>query len=184
MIFCTFAAKLHSERMSSDYMREQKDFDTLFRQYYSPLLMYALQYIEDIDDANDVVSAAYEDLWKNFADIDEKTVKSYLYVSVRNLCIDMLRRRKCHERYVEFVSLVSGTSINTGSDIDAAYKESTVKGLFDKLTPPTSDILRACYVDGKKYKQVAEEMDISVSTVKKHIIKALKIIRELRKNIE
>jgi len=52
------------------------------------------------------------------------------------------------------------------------------------LKPPTSDILRACYVEEKKYKQVAEEMGISVSTVKKHIIKALKIVREMRKNIK
>jgi len=45
---------------------------------------------------------------------------------------------------------------------------------------PTHSILLACYVDGKKYKEVAEMMNISISTVKKHIVKALRIIREKR----
>lgn len=165
-------------------MREKKEFDTLFRTYYSPLLMFALQYIDDADDAADIVTAAYEDLWKNFAVIEEATVKSYLYVSVRNLCIDTLRRRKCHERYVEFVAFTSSIAGNTDKDFDNGYKQGLVRKLFDMLKPPTSDILRACYIDGKKYKEVAEEMEISVSTVKKHIIKALKIVREMRKNIK
>lgn len=165
-------------------MREKREFDILFRTYYSPLLMFALQYVDDIDDADDVVSAAYEDLWKNFSTVEAKTAKSYLYVSVRNLCIDMLRRRKCHERYVEFARLMSAPAVDVAQGLDEDYREGVVNSLFEQLKPPTSDILRACYVEEKKYRQVAEEMNISVSTVKKHIIKALKIIRRMRKNIK
>lgn len=165
-------------------MRDKKDFDSLFRQYYSPLLMFALQYVDDADDAHDIVGAAYEDLWNKFFDIDLSTVKSYLYVSVRNLCIDRLRRQKCHQRYVEFVRITATTTETADAALDQNYKERLVKNVFNLLKPPTSDILRACYIDGKKYKEVAAEMNISVSTVKKHIIKALKIIREMRKNIK
>lgn len=165
-------------------MREQKEFDLLFRTWYSPLLMFALQYINDMDEADDIVSAAYEDLWNNFAAIEAATAKSYLYVSVRNLCIDTLRRRRCHERYVELAQLTGNQSGGVDFDPDKTYKEGLVKRLFETLKPPTSDILRACYIEEKRYKQVAEEMQISVSTVKKHIIKALKIIREMRKNLK
>lgn len=83
-------------------MKEQREFDELFKTYYTPLLMFALQYLNDADEADDVVSAAFEDVWRNFASIEAKTVKSYLYVSTKNLCIDALRRRRCHERYIEF----------------------------------------------------------------------------------
>jgi len=165
-------------------MKEQREFDALFKTCYTPLLMYALQYLKDKDEADDVVCAAFEDLWKNFATIDAKTVKSYLYVSTKNLCIDTLRRRRCHERYIEFVQYTENQSGGVSFDPDRSYKDSLVKRLFSMLKPPTSDILRACYVEEKKYKQVAEEMGISVSTVKKHIIKALKIVREMRKNIK
>jgi RNA polymerase sigma-70 factor (ECF subfamily) len=46
------------------------------------------------------------------------------------------------------------------------------------LTPQTQLILQECYVNRKKYKEVAEELEISTNTVKKHIVKALKTIRE------
>ena len=47
-----------------------------------------------------------------------------------------------------------------------------------KLTPYNYHILEACYIHNKKYKEVAEEKSISTSTVKKHIIKALKVLRD------
>lgn len=165
-------------------MRETKEFDSLFKAYYTPLLMFALQYLNDADEADDVVSAAFEDLWRNFASIEALTAKSYLYVSVKNLCIDTLRRKRCHKRYVEFVQLMGNQVGGVNFDFDNSYKDKVIERLFSMLKPPTSDILRACYIEEKKYKQVAEEMSISVSTVKKHIIKALKIIREMRKNIK
>ena len=48
----------------------------------------------------------------------------------------------------------------------------------------TSDECYVAYIiNGKKYKDVADEMGISISTVKKHMVKALKIIREMKKNM-
>lgn len=187
--FCGFYKHIlylckYSQSLLIIVTRKQQEFEILFRTYYSPLLMFALQYVDDADDAGDIVSAAFEDLWNKFDKIEISTAKSYLYVSVRSLCIDMLRRNKCHERYVEFVQTTSFKTEEAGTSIDNSYKEEIVKRVFAMLKPPTSEILRACYVDGKKYKEVAEEMDISVSTVKKHIIKALKIIREMKKNIK
>ena len=44
----------------------------------------------------------------------------------------------------------------------------------------SKEILEACYIQGKKYKEVAEEMKISISTVKKHMVRALKILRDLK----
>lgn len=165
-------------------MKNKKDFDKLFRTYYMPLQTYAMQYLNDPDDAADIVSATFEDFWTNFDKVAAPTAKSYLYVSVRNHCIDTLRKRKCHEQYIEFATIMSGEQLTEEEDFDAAYRETVVGRILDELRPPTSDILKACYVEGKKYKEVAEEMHISVSTVKKHIIKALKIIREIRKNLK
>lgn len=165
-------------------MENKKDFDDLFRNYYIPLQAYAMQYLNDSDKAADVVSATFEDLWTNVDKISDKTAKSYLYVSVRNHCIDTLRRRKCHGKYIEFATLISGEQITEEEDFDAVYKEELVKKILAGLRPPTSDILNACYIEGKKYKEVADEMHISISTVKKHIIKALKTIREIRKNLK
>ena len=163
-------------------MREKTEFDNFFMLYHSQLYYFAMQYITDEEEAHDIVSAAYEDLWRNFATVKMSTVKQLLYTNVKNKCIDSLRRRKCHERYVEFTTIMSSDYISK-HDSDKEYNEQIIGEIMKKIEYPTVDILRACYIDGKKYREVADEMGISISTVKKHMVKALKIIREMKKNM-
>lgn len=165
-------------------MDDKKDFDNLFRTYYVPLQTYAMQYLPDPDDAADAVSATFEDLWANFGNVAAATAKAYLYVSVRNHCIDTLRKRRNHEQYVAFATLMAADEVEDEPDFDGEYRAEVVERVLKELPPNTSEILQACYVRGKKYKEVAEEMQISTDTVKKHIIKALKIIREIRKKLK
>ena len=61
-------------------------------------------------------------------------------------------------------------------------KDKLVEEMFSHLSPPTDEILRMCYLKRMKYAEVAEQLGISPSTVKKHIMKALRILRELYKD--
>lgn len=54
--------------------------------------------------------------------------------------------------------------------------------MLAQLTPPTDQILDMCYLQHMKYAEVAEALHTSTSTVKKHITKALKTLRELYKD--
>jgi RNA polymerase sigma-70 factor (ECF subfamily) len=54
-----------------------------------------------------------------------------------------------------------------------------VEKMLAQLPPQTRKILELCYLHRKKYAEVAEEMNISPDTVKKHVTKALKMLREL-----
>lgn len=165
-------------------MTERTDFDRIFRLYYEKLYYFALQYIADEEECHDIVSAAYEDVWRNFAQIEAATVRQYLYASVRNKCIDYLRRQSRHQHYVEFVGAVSSRYVDESHYLEQADNERLVNKVLNMLASPTREILEACYLEEKKYREVAEEMKISISTVKKHMVKALKMIRELKKNIK
>ena len=48
---------------------------------------------------------------------------------------------------------------------------------INQLPPQTRKVFEACFLHGKKYKEVAEEMDITINTVKTHISRALSFIR-------
>ena len=74
-------------------MNETELFDLLFRSYYQPLLVFAQQYVGDSDECRDIVSAVFEDLWRNFSRIDHQHMRAYLYTLVRNKCVDHLRHR-------------------------------------------------------------------------------------------
>lgn len=59
-------------------MNETELFDLLFRSYYQQLLTFAQQYVSDSDECRDIVSAVFEDLWRNFSRIDHQHVRAYL----------------------------------------------------------------------------------------------------------
>lgn len=157
-------------------MEDKADFDFLFKEYYPQLYMYAFHLIDNLEASKDITSDAFEFIWKNYEKIDKATAKSYLYVHVRNRCIDFLRHQSIHDQYIRLCQEL------TRDYVETEYKELDermlrIRKAMQKLTPHTRHILEECYVQRKKYREVAEELDISVSAVRKHIVKALETIR-------
>lgn len=161
-------------------MREVELFNQLFREHYQQLLFFAMQYIADEEECQDIVSGVYEELWRHIQTIEKSTAKTLLFTSVRNRCIDYVRRQKLKQQYVEFTELMSERYIQADEQIEQQDIKKRISEILNALKPPTKEILEACYIQGKKYKEVAEEMKISISTVKKHMVRALKILRDLK----
>lgn len=158
-------------------MEDKADFDYLFKEYYPQLYYYAFHLINNMEASKDIASDAFEFIWANYSKIDKATAKSYLYVYVRNKSIDFLRHQNVHEQCIQVYSEL------TKSYVETEYKEMDERMLniskaMEKLTTHTKHILEECYFHRKKYQEVADELNISVSAVRKHIVKALKVIRE------
>ncbi len=160
-------------------MRDNSEFDEIFRKYYSPLYFFARQYVDDEDECRDIVSEAYERVWNNFRNIERQSAKTYLFVTTRNLCLDYVRHQARHRQYARYCAIMSREMAVETDRIEREELQEQINRQIESLQPPTRDIFVSCYVERKKYKEVALERGITVSTVKKHIIRALKIIREL-----
>ncbi len=163
-------------------MDDIKDFDIIFRLYYEELYFFAMQFLTDPEDCKDVVSDAFEEVWIHYASIKKKTVKYFLYRIVRNRCIDILRHQKIRNQHAEIMQQITKGYEESMDTLEWQEREAHVQRVLDALQPPTRDIFIACYVDHKKYAEVATMMSISIDTVKKHIKKALRFIREIRQN--
>lgn len=155
-------------------------FEQLFRQLYKPLLCFARTMVGDEEECRDIVDAAFEGLWKHYAEIDEATVKSYLYSAVRNNCIIYLNRQKVQRRYIDHYRQITADVTQEDSLAEHEYRTAKVRKVLDSMDDTTRGIFISCYVDGLKYKDVAAQRMISVSTVKKHMVKALRLVREQR----
>lgn len=158
-------------------MEDKTDFDILFRECYPQLYYYAFHLISDAEASKDIVSDAFEAIWTNYSKINKDTAKAYLYTYVRNKCIDFFRHQSVHQQYAQLYSEL------TQNYTEIEYREwderiLSIRKAMEKLTPHTKHILEECYVERKKYQEVAEELNISISAVRKHIVKALLIIRE------
>lgn len=162
-------------------MLEKSEFDSIFREYYSPLYFFARQYVDDEEACRDIVSGAFERLWRNFSKVERENAKSFLYIAVRNLCVDHARQASRHRAYARYVAAMSHYATDASSLLEREELQERVNRKIGELKPPTRDIFMACYVERKKYKEVAEQMGISTATVKKHIVKALKMMRQGRR---
>lgn len=158
-------------------MDELSDFDSIFKSYYVPLCSFAYSLINDWEASRDIVSDAFEYIWNNFEKLRKSTVKSYLFVYVRNRSVDHLRHNGIKNQYADlFLKIEERYSFMDFQEQDERMKK--VKRAINTLPPKTRYVLEECYYQEKKYKEVAEEMGVSIAAIHKHIVKALKIIRE------
>ena len=81
-----------------------KGIDLTFQQYYRPLCLYALHYLHDVDEAEDIVQDCFVRMLETerrdaassapkLSLSNPQNQKSFLYTSVRNACVDQLRRK-------------------------------------------------------------------------------------------
>jgi len=162
-------------------MIDHDDFDQLFRLLYGELYAFARRFLQREADCEDVVSAAFEDVWRSFSVIDCGTARAFLYKNVRNKCIDHLRRKATQQRHAELLARLSEDYDHADRLAELHEREEIVRQVLQSLPDYTRQIFTACYVDQKQYKEVAEEMGISPNTVKKYISQALRQIAEQRK---
>ena len=154
-------------------------FERLFRDNYGKAYYLALRILHDDEASKDVVADAFELVWRRLQDSDVDKLSSYLLTAVKNVCLDYIRKQNIRNRYVQAsVQAVGKLSFNP-EEVDLhEEKIQTIMRSLDELTPRTQQIVTMCYVQRKKYREVAEELGISESAVKKHIMQALSYMRQ------
>ncbi len=149
--------------------------EMLFKCYYRPLCLYAIHYIGNIDDAEDVVQESFLKFWNDCQNQSNiKNTKSYLYRIVRNKSIDKLREYKANIKETDINVL---TNIPDDKLIDNSEHEARLWTAIDSLPKRQREILLMSKRDGLKYRDIAEELGISIKTVEALITKAFKNIR-------
>ena len=153
------------------------NIETLFKKLYKPLCLYALHYLgDDLNSAEDIVEDCFVKLWEH----EPRNQEAYLYATVRNACIDFLRKST-------FVTDIEPSDLeNIISDDEAklrSEKEARLWTAIDELPDKCRKIFLMSKRDGMKYREIAEELCISEKTVEHHISKALKRLHGSRDEI-
>ncbi|MCM1094198.1 MAG: sigma-70 family RNA polymerase sigma factor [Lachnospiraceae bacterium] len=152
-------------------------FEVLFRSNYVKLLRYAIYVVGDDELARDAVSDAFVKLWETYDFDDGKAAESFLFVTLRNRCLDILRHISVKNDYVMRMALLIDDKDEIDID-DCDERLHRVKMLIDRLPERTRFVMEQCYIHEKTYKEVARLLDITPSGVKQHIVKGLAFIRK------
>ncbi|MCD8185703.1 MAG: sigma-70 family RNA polymerase sigma factor [Rikenellaceae bacterium] len=158
-------------------MDRYAQFDRVFWKYYDRLFHHAYSFLRQTENAHDVVNDTFEIIWKDYGRYAEHpNPASYLYAIVRHKCLDALRRRAIHDRYVDAAK--SEPYAEAYDYTDYEIKMEAVKNRIAAFPPRTRKVFILCYIDGYTYRQAARQLGVSVNTVKTTLSRALKTLRE------
>ena len=150
----------------------------LFERYYKPLVLFADSLIKDRIYAEDLVQDIFYRFMKErvYNNIAPEALGTYLFRSVRNICVNSLSVKK--EVYSELDVLRYDAVEEESKTIDPELIFA-IHTAIDDLPPRTRVVVRKILIEGRKYKEVAEESGISVNTVKTLLMNGIKQLRKL-----
>ena len=149
-----------------------REFETYFTRLYLPLGMYALRIVDNDDDAEDIVENTFMKAWQIVSSGSEiENFNSYIYRCVRNECISFLRGRK----ELEDIDSISEICEEV---IDTSFRDARIWKAIDELPEKCREIFLMSKRDGLTNAEIAEEMNISIKTVKNQMTKAFARLRE------
>ena len=157
-------------------MEDLKDIDTLFRFYYKPMCLYAAHYLNDNAVVEDVVQDVFMALWQK---IDKgefpNSPKTYLFISVRNRCIDILRKQNLHPEEA-LPSDLSGPMPDDEA-MARSFDEARIFDAIERLPKGRREMFLMHRRDKMKYSEIAERLGVSENTVRNQISRALNTLK-------
>lgn len=149
-----------------------REFENFFRKLYLPLGMYALRFVDDTAVAEDLTQDAFIKAWQYVeagGEIDN--FSAFMYRTVRNVSLSYLREK--HETVGE--DLIPEVA---EEDIDTSLRDARIWRAIDELPEKCREIFLMSKRDGLKNEEIAEELGISIKTVKNQMTKAFARLRE------
>jgi RNA polymerase sigma-70 factor (ECF subfamily) len=155
-------------------------FEEIFRKYYEVLCQWAYHYLRDKDSSEEVVQDLFYHIWRDQATLSIHTsVKSYLYRAVSNNCKMILKKQNRRtEIETELARNAKADQLQPADSLETTELREVVDKTLDELPERPATIFRMSRYEGKKYREIAEELSISVKTVESNMGKALELFRK------
>jgi len=162
---------------------EGSTYEDVFHKYYGALVSYAVRFVSDDQASEDLVQDVFLRLLNKIRNNEElNDVRSYLYRSVKNQCINYNKHMLVRDKYE--ADNADGID-NEDNYIDAAIRTEVYRQLNEalkKLPPQTQKIFRLV-LDGLTSKEIAEDLQLSVETVKTQRKRAKMMLKQHLGNV-
>jgi len=157
--------------------RDKRAYAILFETYHAPLFRFAETYVCCPGLAEDIVQDVFIKIWENPVSRVSKSLRSYLFLMVRNSCIDYLRTVQVEDKKMQklFEAQVLSDSVDLDIDENITLK---IRDAIEELPEQCREVYQMSVYDGLKHAEIAEELDISVSSVKVQVYRAKNNLRD------
>jgi RNA polymerase sigma-70 factor (family 1) len=171
--------QLTSTKKSPVAASESLELEPLFKEFYDRLVYFSVQIIRDQVQAQDITQDAFINYWQEREAIfpNKVAIKNYLYSTVRNASLNVIRHNKVVDDYREQHGFSEAEELTIMDAIISSEVMAELYSAIEALPANYRTISEMSYLEGKKNQEIADELNMSINTVKKQKQRALELLR-------
>lgn len=164
-----------------------ESFSLLYQELRPRMLGYCPLFLKDGNQVEDLIQDCFVYLWDNKNKIKtDKSIENYLFVILRNKCLKVLKDRQLFYSEIpieelpvnelQYLYQLDFTDKREISIEERLYE--SLKNAIEELPPKQKTAFIKNKIEGKKQKDIAQEMGVSVKVIEKHISLAKKRLQQ------
>ena len=176
---CHMTEKLRAELQEQE---KEKQFSTLFELFNNRLILFARNMLPAGEEAADLVQEAFVALWQRLESFENiSAIRVFLYLTVKNKCLNIYKHEKVIQRYNNNQPAAPEDKHVMLRLIEAEVAGEVQKAL-QQLPAGCRQVIYLSYFEGLRNHEIAEQLQVSVNTVKTQKTRALRLMREILKS--
>ena len=159
-------------------------FDALFEKYSRRIFNFSMSILKSSEEAENITQDVFLNLWVNREKIErESSVKYYIFTIAYNSAISIIRRKLKDAHFLDYLKSLQDLN-QEPVNLQVEYNDlvERLNEIINNLPVRQREVYLLHKVEGLKYSEIAERLNISVNTVENHMSRALKTIREKIEN--
>lgn len=158
----------------------QKGIEYLFELYYPELVSYSFSITKNMHAAEDLACGVFIPLWDRREQFESLFgVKAFLYICVKNRAISEYKKNKTKAKFENELTYLGPN--NEESVLEKIiYEDKMEEALtaISNLPKGCQQVIRMIYLEGKTYKEIAKELNLSINTVRNHRSRGIMLIKK------
>ena len=155
-------------------------FDFLYKKYCKRVYKFGYSILKSTEESESLIQDVFLKLWENRHKVEKNSsVKSYIFTITYNSAISIIRKKARESEFVEYLKslqVINEEPVNI--ELEYIELKNKLDLVIEALPLRQKEVYLLHRIEGLKYSEIAERLNISVKTIENHIARALTTIRE------
>ena len=156
---------------------QSKTFESIYQKYAKDLRRFIFFKTQDLDQAEDIMQEAFIKLWDNCGKVQIDKIKSYLFTVASNMFLNAVKHENVVRKHQQHITTQQTNESPEFIMIEQEFMEKLDR-VINSLPEKQKEVFLLNRIEKKKYKEIAEQLQISVKAVEKRMHAALLVMRE------
>jgi len=156
---------------------EEEAFDKIYDHYVHSIYSFVIKFVKSPELAEDLTQEIFIRIWENRSQLGKvKSFRAYLFVTARNHALNFLR--KASNNNVVLTEIINSyVSPQGANEMISKEYEQWLHNVLESMSPQMRTVFKLCREQNKSYDEVADLLQITKNTVKKHMVRSMRVIK-------